>query len=77
MLQGYYTIPITDLVANDFICIVYRINTYPIVHAGFLHAFLNIIAVTPLLEKFEAEHGTLTSLAMFLGRKFTELASLA
>ncbi|EGD84884.1 hypothetical protein H112_08601 [Trichophyton rubrum D6] len=46
---------------------MYRINTYPIVHAGFLHAFLNIIAVTPLLEKFEAEHGTLTSLAMFLG----------
>lgn len=30
---------------------------------------LNILALTPLLERFEAEHGTLTSVALFIGRK--------
>jgi GPI-anchor transamidase subunit GAA1 len=53
------------------ICVVYRLNTYPIVHAGFLHMFFNVIALTPLLERFEAEHGTLNTLAMFAGRKLT------
>ncbi|EAS36353.3 rhomboid protein 2 [Coccidioides immitis RS] len=46
---------------------MHRLNTYPIVHQGFIHAFLNILALTPLLERFEAEYGTLTSLAMFFG----------
>ncbi|CAL3971688.1 unnamed protein product [Diplocarpon coronariae] len=46
---------------------MYRTNTFPLVHAGFLHAFLNILALTPLLERFEAEYGTLTSLALFMG----------
>ena len=30
---------------------------------------MNILALTPLLERFEAEYGTLTTLALFLGRK--------
>jgi len=46
---------------------LYRTNTFPLIHAGFIHALLNIIAVTPLLERFEAEHGTLTSLLLFFG----------
>ena len=29
---------------------------------------LNIIALTPLLERFEAEHGTLVTAAFFAGR---------
>jgi glycosylphosphatidylinositol transamidase len=29
---------------------------------------MNVIALTPLLERFEAEHGTLTSLLLFFGR---------
>ena len=29
---------------------------------------LNAIALTPLLERFEAEHGTLTALLLFVGR---------
>lgn len=37
---------------------------------GFFHALLNVLALTPLLERFEAEHGTLTSVALFIGRKF-------
>jgi len=49
--------------------VVYRTNTFPLVHAGFFHAFINIIALTPLLERFEAEYGTLTTLALFLGRR--------
>lgn len=48
---------------------VYRLNTYPFIHLGFFHAFLNILALTPLLERFEAEHGTLTAVALFIGRK--------
>ncbi|PBP19212.1 Rhomboid-like protein [Diplocarpon rosae] len=46
---------------------MYRTNTFPLIHAGFLHAFLNILALTPLLERFEAEYGTLTTLALFMG----------
>lgn len=48
--------------------LVYRLNTYPLIHMGFLHAFLNAIALVPLMERFEAEHGTLLTGAMFLGR---------
>ncbi|CZT53241.1 related to GPI-anchor transamidase GAA1 [Rhynchosporium secalis] len=48
-------------------CLVYRTNTFPLIHAGFFHAFMNILALTPLLERFEAEHGTLTTLALFTG----------
>jgi len=46
---------------------MYRTNTFPLIHAGFIHAFLNIMALTPLMERFEAEYGTLTSLALFFG----------
>jgi len=46
---------------------LYRTNTFPLIHRNFLHALLNIIALTPLLERFEAEHGTLTSLLLFFG----------
>lgn len=53
---------------------MYRLNTYPLIHTGFFHALLNALALTPLLERFEAEHGTLTSIALFVGRKYcTEL----
>ncbi|RAH74780.1 GPI-anchor transamidase subunit GAA1 [Aspergillus aculeatinus CBS 121060] len=46
---------------------MYRLNTYPFIHFGFFHAFLNLLALTPLLERFEAEHGTLTAVALFFG----------
>lgn len=48
--------------------LVYRTNTFPLIHAGFFHCFFNLISLIPLLERFEAEHGTLTSLALFAGR---------
>lgn len=48
---------------------MYRLNTYPFIHMGFFHAFMNLLALTPLLERFEAEHGTLTAVALFIGRK--------
>jgi glycosylphosphatidylinositol transamidase len=37
---------------------------------------MNIIALTPLLERFERESGTLTSLALFLGPLATLPAGL-
>lgn len=46
---------------------MYRTNTYPFIHTGFFHALLNLLALTPLLERFEAEHGTLTAVALFMG----------
>ncbi|KAL1956213.1 hypothetical protein VTO42DRAFT_7560 [Malbranchea cinnamomea] len=46
---------------------MHRLNTYPFIHLGFLHMLLNVLALTPLLERFEAEYGTLTSVAMFFG----------
>jgi membrane associated rhomboid family serine protease len=45
----------------------YRLSTYPLVHLNFFHAFLNILALTPLVERFEREYGTLTSLGLFFG----------
>ncbi|KAI9852535.1 MAG: putative rhomboid protease [Thelocarpon superellum] len=45
----------------------YRLNTYPLVHANFFHALLGILSLAPLLERFEAEHGTLLSVAFFFG----------
>jgi membrane associated rhomboid family serine protease len=51
------------------ISLVYRLNTYPVIHTGFFHTFINLLAVTPLLERFEAEHGTLTAIALFIGRE--------
>lgn len=47
---------------------MYRLNTYPLIHVGFFHFILNAVALTPLLERFEAEHGTLTAVALFIGR---------
>lgn len=46
---------------------MYRMNTFPFIHLGLFHALLNILTLTPLLERFEAEHGTLNTLAMFAG----------
>lgn len=50
---------------------MYRLNTYPLIHRGLLHALLNAVALVPLLERFESEHGTLLTGAMFAGRMFT------
>jgi membrane associated rhomboid family serine protease len=46
---------------------MHRLNTYPLVHVGLLHALLNILALTPLLERFEREVGTLKTLLLVLG----------
>lgn len=45
----------------------YRINTFPLIHLNIFHALLNVVALTPLLERFESEYGTLTTLALFFG----------
>ncbi|KAE8409490.1 hypothetical protein BDV37DRAFT_236068 [Aspergillus pseudonomiae] len=55
---------------------MYRLNTYPFIHNGFFHAFLNLVALTPLVERFEAEHGTLTAVALFFGPLSTFPAGL-
>ena len=49
---------------------VYRTNTFALIHAGIFHMLMNVISLVPLLERFEAENGTLTSLLLFFGRKF-------
>ena len=49
---------------------VYRLNTYPLIHLGFLHTLLNTLSLAPLLERFEADHGTLLTAAMFVGRMY-------
>jgi membrane associated rhomboid family serine protease len=48
---------------------VYRLNTYPVIHRGLVHALINAAALTPLMERFEVEYGTLTALALFIGRE--------
>lgn len=49
---------------------VHRLNTYVFIHNGLFHMAMNVLALTPLLERFESEHGTLTTLLTFLGREF-------
>ena len=49
--------------------VVYRLNTYPLIHSGFLQAMLSAAALVPLLERFETEHGTILSGAFFFGRE--------
>ncbi|KAF2838476.1 hypothetical protein M501DRAFT_1004202 [Patellaria atrata CBS 101060] len=46
---------------------LYRLNTYPLMHLSLTHLLLNILALTPLLERFEAENGTLVTLLLFTG----------
>lgn len=48
---------------------MYRLNTFPLIHMGFFHMLMDTICLVPLLERFEAEWGTLTTLALFMGRK--------
>lgn len=57
--------------------VVYRLNTFPLLHAGFIHMIVNIFALTPLLERFEAEHGSLPTLLLFTGRSFYSICSIA
>ncbi|KAK4124157.1 Gaa1-domain-containing protein [Parathielavia appendiculata] len=46
---------------------MHRTNTYALLHTDVFHLVMNMFAVIPMLERFEAEHGTLTSLALFFG----------
>lgn len=46
---------------------VHRLNLFPLMHLGFFHLLFNIIALAPLLERFESEFGTLVTLALFTG----------
>jgi membrane associated rhomboid family serine protease len=48
---------------------VYRLNTFPLVHGNTFHMLLNLLLLVPLLEKFEAVHGSLITLSLFTGRK--------
>ncbi|KZF22980.1 hypothetical protein L228DRAFT_247412 [Xylona heveae TC161] len=65
------------LIPNEIhLSTMHRLNTYPLVHLNFFHVLFNALALTPLLERFEAEHGTLVTLAMFLGPLSTFPAGL-
>ncbi|KAJ4536035.1 putative rhomboid protease [Exophiala dermatitidis] len=46
---------------------LYRLNTFAFIHNGFWHMLMDAICLIPLLERFEAEWGTLNSLALFMG----------
>lgn len=73
LTRNRYTYPrgqINSISADVASLSVYRLNTYPLVHRNFLHAAFNVIALMPLLERFETEHGTLLTGAMFAGRMY-------
>ncbi|KAI0389014.1 rhomboid family protein [Xylariaceae sp. FL0594] len=56
------------LIPNEMnITTMYRVNTFPLIHRNLVHTLFNILALAPLLERFETEFGTLTSLALFFG----------
>jgi membrane associated rhomboid family serine protease len=48
---------------------VHRLNLFPVLHLNFFHMIFNLVALAPLLERFESEFGTLVTLALFTGRK--------
>lgn len=50
---------------------MHRLNLFPLTHLGFFHMFFDVFAITPLLERFEAEFGTIVTLSLFTGRKNT------
>lgn len=58
------------LYSPDLENLVYRLNTYPLMHTGLFHTAFSLAALVPLLDHFEAEHGTLVSLLMFFGRAY-------
>ena len=55
---------------------MYRLNTFVFVHRGLLHLLLNMLALVPLMERWESEWGTLTGLALWLGPLATIPAGL-
>lgn len=54
---------------------VHRTNLYPLVHSGLIHAVVNLVALTPLLERFEREVGTLKTVLLIAGRESIHLFS--
>ncbi|KAL2268126.1 hypothetical protein VTJ83DRAFT_2972 [Remersonia thermophila] len=44
-----------------------RTNTYPFLHMDVFHLIVNLIGVTPLLEKFERSYGTIPTVGLFIG----------
>ncbi|KAH6872635.1 rhomboid protein 2 [Alternaria rosae] len=46
---------------------MHRLNLFPVLHWNFIHMIFNLVAVTPLIERFESEYGTLVTLALFTG----------
>jgi membrane associated rhomboid family serine protease len=52
-----------------FLSAVHRLNLFPVMHLNFFHMIFNLVALAPLLERFESEFGTLVTLALFTGRK--------
>ncbi|KAH0493325.1 hypothetical protein MKX07_006862 [Trichoderma sp. CBMAI-0711] len=68
-LPGYWDVRLWGSLIPDKISFAtgYRLNTFPLVHLNFFHAVLNAVALAPLMERFESEYGTLTTLALFFG----------
>ncbi|CAK7201877.1 Putative rhomboid protease [Sporothrix eucalyptigena] len=54
---------------------LYRTNTFPLIHISLFHMLANVAALIPLMDRFECEHGTITTLALFFG-PFSTLPAL-
>ncbi|RKP13018.1 hypothetical protein BJ684DRAFT_20469 [Piptocephalis cylindrospora] len=50
---------------------IWRIFSYPWVHANLPHVLFNILALTPLIQSFERSNGTLKTLWLFLILPYT------
>ncbi|KAI9680755.1 MAG: putative rhomboid protease [Caeruleum heppii] len=55
---------------------LHRLTTYAFIHESLLQLLINLLALTPLLERFEAEHGTLVTFALVSGPLLTLPAGL-
>ncbi|KAL2163713.1 hypothetical protein VTH06DRAFT_5771 [Thermothelomyces fergusii] len=68
-LQPWWDVKAWGRLEPDLISLstMYRTNTFPLLHVNVFHLAINLLGVVPMLERFEVEHGTLTSLALFFG----------
>ena len=37
---------------------MHRLNLFPLMHLNFFHMAINLVAIAPLLERFEVKFGT-------------------
>ncbi|KAF8444314.1 hypothetical protein BGX38DRAFT_711897 [Terfezia claveryi] len=80
VVEAVTTLPVGEFLRLDpramGLSQLHRINTYPLVHLGWLHLLLNLVAWIPLSERFEREVGSAKMGGLVLGPLVTIPAAI-